>query len=181
MTLDLFLLEHPSSTRCFNFHWLPQRTSQLPLVTSKNLCRTCKHVVSPLAFKIGVPKRLVSHLGVVETILLLKHLPSILGLTPLGQGTLKTCWFPKVMIHRGPQWDMEDDICSNFHNFHMWIYLGVNFHMWIMDFVLQDLQNISNHLVKKDVGLILESQKPETLLQMLLSFMSEVRFTYSWI
>jgi hypothetical protein len=72
---------------------------------------------------------------------------------------------------------MEDDICSNFHSFHMWIYLGQT----IMDFVLQELQNISNHLVVKDVGLILESQKPETLLQMLLSFTSEVRFTYSWI
>jgi hypothetical protein len=65
MTLDLFLLEHPSSTTCFNSHWLPQRTPQLPLFTFENLCQNCKHVVSQLVFKIDVPERLVSHLGVV--------------------------------------------------------------------------------------------------------------------
>jgi hypothetical protein len=65
MTLDLFLLEHPSNTTCFNSHWLPQRTHQLPLVTFENFCRNCEHAESQLGFKIGVPERLMSHLGVV--------------------------------------------------------------------------------------------------------------------
>jgi hypothetical protein len=34
----LVLNSTPSSTKCFNSHWLPQRTPQLPLVTFENLC-----------------------------------------------------------------------------------------------------------------------------------------------
>jgi hypothetical protein len=38
---------------------------QLPLVTFKNLCRNCKHVVSHFVLKVGVTERLVSQLDVV--------------------------------------------------------------------------------------------------------------------
>jgi hypothetical protein len=55
----------PSSTTCFNSHWLPQRTPQLPLVTFEYLCRNCKHVVSNLGLIIGIAERQVSRLGVV--------------------------------------------------------------------------------------------------------------------
>jgi hypothetical protein len=62
---SLVLIWTSSSTTCFNSHWLPQRTPQLPLVTFENLCQNCKHAMSHLGLKIGVTKRLASQLGVV--------------------------------------------------------------------------------------------------------------------
>jgi hypothetical protein len=73
-THDTRLVLHwtPSSTKCFTFHWLPQRTPQLPFVAFENLCWNWKHVVFQwLAFFgpfLCVQERSVLHLGVVTLV-----------------------------------------------------------------------------------------------------------------
>jgi hypothetical protein len=62
---SLVLIWTSSSTTCFNSHWLPQRTPQLPLVTLDHLCPNCKHAVSTLGLKIGVAERLWLQLSVI--------------------------------------------------------------------------------------------------------------------
>jgi hypothetical protein len=62
---SLVLIWTSSSTACFNSHWLPPRTPQLPLVTFESLCWNCKHVMSHFVLKVGVAERLMSQLGVV--------------------------------------------------------------------------------------------------------------------